>query len=151
VPAAAAGPPGPERPERDAVGAGPLGDEQRGEQVPAEHEERVDAEIAADGPRLAAVVHHHGEDRERADAVERGLVRDAGRPASARRRPRPDTLIVADIALILGTRRCGDWARRQSSKWAIGRAPERSGIVAPTMTGARRFSRASRSWRAPDS
>ena len=49
-------------------------DQQRGDEEAAQHEEGVDAEVAADRPRLAGVVEEHGRDREGPDAVERGLV-----------------------------------------------------------------------------
>ena len=75
-------PPGAAHPERlqvDASPPRPLGDEQRGDEEAAQHEERVDAEEPADRPRLTGVVEEHGRDREGPDAVERGLVAEAPR------------------------------------------------------------------------
>ena len=68
------GPAHPERPQIDAPSSGPFGDEERRDEEPAQHEERVDAEEPADRPRLTRVVEEHRRHREGTDAVERGLV-----------------------------------------------------------------------------
>ena len=69
--------PEPELEQVDAAGGRALGDQQRRDQEAAEHEEHVDAEEPARRDRHAAVVEQHRADRDRADTVEGGDVRQS--------------------------------------------------------------------------
>ena len=65
-------PAGPEREHGDASGVLPLGQQQTGDQVPGQHEERVDTEEPAACPGHPAVEGQHRQHRQCPDAVERG-------------------------------------------------------------------------------
>ena len=82
------GSPQPEALQVDAPLPVPLRDQQRRDQEAAQHEEGVDAQVAADHPGLARVVEQHRGDREGTDPVQGGLVAEARRraPAAAPRR-----------------------------------------------------------------
>jgi hypothetical protein len=56
----------------------PFGEQQGRDEEAREHEERVDAQVAAGEPTDAGVVQQDRDDRDRAKAVERGQVREAG-------------------------------------------------------------------------
>jgi len=71
---------GPEPRERHAAALAVLGEQQRGDQVAADHEEHVDAEEAAWHPGDAGVVEEDRGDRHGAQTV------DAGHPAKPGRR-----------------------------------------------------------------
>ena len=76
----------PERSERDAPRAAVLGEEDRRDQEPREHEEQIDAEVAA-LQHPTRMEEHDAQHREPAETVERGEVRDAavgGRGAQIR-------------------------------------------------------------------
>ena len=75
--------PGPEAQQRDAPALVELGDQQRGDQVAADHEEDVHAEEAAGQPRDVGVVEEHSRHRDRAQAV------DPRHAAQPRRRRSP--------------------------------------------------------------
>jgi len=66
--------PHPERFEADAPLATALCQQQRGDQITAEHEEHVDAEEAPGHPGDAGVIEHDTRDRERAQTVEAGSI-----------------------------------------------------------------------------
>ena len=68
--------PQPEAAQVDAVAGLPFDQQQRCDQVAAEHEEEVDAEEAAGHPVDAGVVDEDADDRERAEAVEPRAVAD---------------------------------------------------------------------------
>ena len=68
----APGSPGPEARQVQAAGAVVPGDQQIGDQEPAEHEEDVDAEEAAGQPGSALMEADDGEDGQRPDPVEAG-------------------------------------------------------------------------------
>ena len=61
-----------------------LGEEQRCDQVPADHEEHVDTEEPAGHPTHVGVVEQHGRHAERAEPVESG---DVPQPTTRRRGP----------------------------------------------------------------
>ena len=73
------GPPEPERAQADGLAAVPLADQQSGDQEAREHEEEVDAEVAAVGPVEAEVVGHHPGHGQRPQSVEGGHVVVAAR------------------------------------------------------------------------
>ena len=73
----APGPPRPERGQTDPARGLPLGEQQRGDEVAADHEEDVDAEEAALRPGDLAVVQDHGGHREGAQPVEARAVAEA--------------------------------------------------------------------------
>ena len=77
----AAGPPVPEPLQPDPAVLLPVGQQQARDQVPADHEEDVDAEEATRDPLLVAVVQQDGDDRDRAEAIERGDVPETRRGA----------------------------------------------------------------------
>ena len=64
------GPTGPERPQPDPFGRHPLAGQQAGDQEAGEHEEQVDAEIAAVGPVEAEVVRDDPGDGEGPQPIE---------------------------------------------------------------------------------
>src|SRR5690606_13387447 len=70
----AAGPATPEPDEVDRAGAGPLVEEQRGDEEARQGEERRDAEEPPAGPAEPAVEDEHRDDEHRPEPVERGLV-----------------------------------------------------------------------------
>jgi hypothetical protein len=79
----------PERPESDPTRGIELGEQQRGDQVAADHEEQVDAEEPARKQRDPGVVDEDGSDRERPKPV------DTPEVGQARRQPLiPSTAIV---------------------------------------------------------
>ncbi len=81
---------GVERTQGDGPAAPEFRDEQRGDQVARQHEERVDAEEPTGCPRLVAVIGEHSEHGEGADPVEGRLVGEAtagGRGAAGALRP----------------------------------------------------------------
>ncbi len=75
----------PERLQVDAAPSSPLREQQRGDEVAADHEEDLDPEETAGDPGQISVVKEHGDDRERAQPVEAGPVGqpDAPDPAGA--------------------------------------------------------------------
>src|SRR5262249_9120998 len=73
------GPPPPERSECDPTRGIELGEQQRRDQVAADHEEEVDAEEAARKPREPGVVDEDGPDRERPKPVDAPEMREARR------------------------------------------------------------------------
>ena len=70
-------PPHPEAPQPHVAAAAELAQQQRGDQVAADHEEDVDAEEAARQPADAGVVEEDGEDRQRPQRVDPGEVGEA--------------------------------------------------------------------------
>ena len=82
----AAGPPVPEPLQPDPAVLLPVGQQQARDQVAADHEEHVDAEEATRDPPLVGVVQQDGDDRDRAEAIERGDVPETRRVLGRRGR-----------------------------------------------------------------
>ena len=60
----------PERPEVDLPGAFVLGDDEQGDEIARDDEEHLDTEESTAQPGVIGVVHEHGHDRDRSQAVE---------------------------------------------------------------------------------
>ena len=99
----------PEVPEVDPSLAGLLADEQRRDQVAADHEEDLDAEEATLHPTEAGVVGDDREDGDRPDAVDAGQVAETRTPGGGGRCI--DTGARPPRTSAVGVRQCRSWRR----------------------------------------
>ncbi len=133
----------PEPHQVDGPGGAPLGEQQRGDQVAADHEEHVDAEEAARQPGGADVVGDDRGDGEGPQAVDPGHVREAGSP----RRPGRAHAGAArsrrgmDPASVISRPSAAPWVRSRQTLSRVRRGRDGSCPARPGVGGSRQSGR----------
>ena len=106
----------PEVSERNRPGGVVFGQQERGDEVPREDEEGVDAEETAAHPRVVEVVEDDGDDGDASEAVERGLV---GKPVTAGWRSAAHVESVVAAACCVDTQSAAGLVLRRAVAWPI--------------------------------